>query len=109
MISCLHYAEDIITCAGELRQRLSDPSKHVVLSISQQSLASLAVAHSLPIATVARKLISFLKGLGVRAVFDIGAARELSLAESASEFVQRYKKTHPEQTGVIPVHYLMSA
>lgn len=56
-------------------------------------MASLAVAHNLPINLLARKLIGFLRSLGVKAVFDIGATREISLQESADEFCQRYKRS----------------
>ena len=70
-----------------------------MVSLSQQSVASLALAHNLPLQTAARKLVAFLKSLGVRAVFDIGIARQLALVESADEFVQRHKRAREQALG----------
>lgn len=99
MWKCRHTEHDIYdNPAGEFKDRLKDPGKHVVVSVSQQSAASLAVAHGLSTGTAARKLSGLLRSLGVKAVFDIGAAREVSLRESANEFIVRYKRAHPEGT-----------
>lgn len=41
---------------------------------------------------VLRKLTTFFKSLGVKAVFDTSCSRDLSLIESCNEFISRYKQ-----------------
>lgn len=65
--------------------------KTVVVSLSPQSIASLAAKHGLSVDVTARRLASFLKSLGVNYVFDTVFAREFALRESAAELVRRYK------------------
>lgn len=92
---CVTSAETVLLqhqSTGELLQRLADPGWTVVVSLSPQSAASLAALHGLPAADCAARLATFLRQLGVRAVFDIAAARQLALAEAAAEFVQRYRQ-----------------
>ena len=43
---------------------------------------------------VLRKLTTFFKSLGVKAVFDTSCSRDLSLIESCNEFIARYKQHH---------------
>ncbi|KAI3967176.1 hypothetical protein MKX01_042761, partial [Papaver californicum] len=38
------------------------------------------------------KLITFLKSLGIKAIFDTSCSRDLSLGEPCNEFVARYKQ-----------------
>ena len=71
----------------------------VVVTLSTQSIASLAVAHSLSPGETARKLAGFLRKLGVKAVADAGTGRDLALLEGAAEFIQRYKGVHPQNAG----------
>ena len=71
----------------------------VVVTLSTQSIASLAVAHSLSPGETARKLAGFLRKLGVKAVVDAGTGRDLALLEAAAEFIQRYKDVHPQSAG----------
>lgn len=84
-------------CAGEFVARLKDPSCTVVVSISGQSVASLAVAHNLSQVAAARKLAAFFRRLGVAAVLDVSPGRDMALMEAASEFVQRYKDTREQR------------
>ena len=92
---CVTSAETVLLqhqSTGELMQRLADRAGWtVVVSLSPQSVASLAALHGLPAAECGASLAAFLRQLGVRAVFDIAAARQLALAEAAAEFVQRFK------------------
>lgn len=77
-----------------LNTNRSDPSKHrtVVVSISPQSRASLGAKYNLSPIQVHRRLISFFKHhLGAHHVFDTSFSRDLSLVESAREFVERYR------------------
>lgn len=63
----------------------------VVATVSRQSVASLAAYHGTDCATAYLKIAALLRALGVRHVLDAAAARELSLVESAHEFVRRYR------------------
>ncbi|CAO3599606.1 unnamed protein product [Absidia cylindrospora] len=77
--------------ANQLQQ---DPNelRTIVISISPQSKASLAAKYQLSSLQVHKRLVTFFKHhLGVHHVFDIAYARDLSLVESAKEFVERYQ------------------
>lgn len=79
---------------GILNTNRTDPSKHrtVVVSISPQSRASLGAKYNMSPIQVHRRLISFFKHhLGAHHVFDTSFSRDLSLVESAREFVERYR------------------
>ena len=61
-----------------------------ILSISPQSLASLAALHHLQPSTCLRRLRAFFRReLGFRLVFDTTFARHLSLFEGQTEFYER--------------------
>lgn len=49
---------------------------------------------------VFKKLTTFLKSLGVKAVFDTSCSRDLSLIESCNEFISRYKQIHSSDDGI---------
>lgn len=42
---------------------------------------------------VFKKLTTFLKSLGVKAVFDTSCSRDLTLVETCNEFITRYKQS----------------
>ncbi|OBZ83231.1 Cytosolic Fe-S cluster assembly factor narfl, partial [Choanephora cucurbitarum] len=64
----------------------------IVISISPQSRASLAAKYKLSLIQVQRRLVYFFKHfLGVHHVFDTSFTQDLSLVESAREFVDRFK------------------
>ncbi|KAM6155541.1 cytosolic iron-sulfur assembly component 3 isoform 2-T2 [Rhynchocyon petersi] len=65
--------------------------KLVVVSVSPQSVASLAARFQLNPTDTARKLTSFFKKLGVHFVFDTAFSRNFSLIESQHEFLQRFR------------------
>ncbi|KAM4820060.1 cytosolic iron-sulfur assembly component 3 [Thomomys bottae] len=63
----------------------------VVVSVSPQSTASLAVRLQLNPSDTARKLTAFFKKIGVHYVFDTAFSRNFSLLESQREFVRRFR------------------
>ncbi|GFV51800.1 cytosolic iron-sulfur assembly component 3 [Trichonephila clavipes] len=70
--------------------------KTLVVSISPQSRASLAVKYNLDIETTAKKLTAFFHRLGAKLVLDTTLSREFSLIESQKEFIRRYKAKDSE-------------
>ncbi len=73
----------------------NQPHNHrtIVISISPQSRASLAAKYQLTPLQVHRKLVYFFKHfLGAHHVFDTSFTQDLSLVESAREFVDRFKR-----------------
>ncbi|KAF9580380.1 hypothetical protein BGW38_002994 [Lunasporangiospora selenospora] len=82
----------------------NDASTHrtVVVSISPQTRASFAAKYNQTPLQVAKKLTWFFKNLGVHFVFDTSFSRDLSLLESAREFVDRYKKAVAKGTIKMP-------
>ncbi|KAG1065353.1 hypothetical protein G6F42_026844 [Rhizopus arrhizus] len=73
----------------------NQPQNHrtIVISISPQSRASLAAKYQLTPLQVHRKLVYFFKHfLGAHHVFDTSFTQDLSLVESAREFVDRFKR-----------------
>lgn len=80
--------------------------KRIVVSISPQSRASLAVKYKMDTEECAKKLSGFFKhNLGAEFVFDTTFSREFSLIESQKEFVQRYRETQTSgtRTGKLPI------
>lgn len=76
-----------------MEQNLLEGHKTVVISISPQSRASLAAKYGLSPLAVHKRLVAFFKQhLGVHHVFDTTFSRDLSLVESAREFVERYRR-----------------
>lgn len=63
--------------------------KVVVVSISPQSIASLAAKFSLQMTECFMKLNTFFKQLGCHYVFDTNLARNFSLLEMQKEFQER--------------------
>jgi iron only hydrogenase large subunit-like protein len=91
---CITSAETVLLqhqSTDELLQKLSAPGVRVVISLSPQSRASLAALHGLSPSQALHKLTAFLKGLGVAYVLDTTFSRDMSLLETACEFVQRYR------------------
>ncbi|KAL5717640.1 Cytosolic Fe-S cluster assembly factor nar1 [Ranunculus cassubicifolius] len=69
-----------------------ESGKAVIVSLSPQSRASLASHFGISPSQVFRKLTTFFKSLGVKAVYDTSCSRDLSLIESCNEFVARFKE-----------------
>jgi iron only hydrogenase large subunit-like protein len=106
---CITSAETVLLEKQSCDEFISNISngKAVIVSLSPQSRASLAVHFGLTPLQVFRKLTTFLKSLGVKAVFDTSCSRDLSLIESCNEFISRYKQrnsTDSEKTNsVLPM------
>jgi iron only hydrogenase large subunit-like protein len=99
---CITSAESVLITAQSqeelykvLRENKSsgDASarKTVVVSLSPQSVAALATKSRVGMDVATRRLVTFLKSLGVDYVFDTVFAREFALRESAAELVRRIK------------------
>ncbi|XP_059624811.1 protein NAR1 [Cornus florida] len=93
---CITSAETVMLQKQSLDEFLSqiNEGKAVIVSLSPQSRASLAVHFGLSPLEVFRKLTTFLKSLGVKAIFDTSCSRDISLIESCNEFISRYKQSH---------------
>ena len=74
---------------GEFLEKLSDSSVAVVVSLSWQSVVSLAVRYDVEPIAMRNKLVSVLKNKGVHAVFDLEIATAVSLIENKVEFLTR--------------------
>lgn len=98
---CITSAESVLITAQSqeelyrvLNENNSVPDnerKLVVVSLSPQSVASLAVQYGLSMDGMARRLSTFFKSLGVHYVLDTVFARDLALQETANEFVRRFR------------------
>ncbi|CAI5508652.1 unnamed protein product [Closterium sp. Naga37s-1] len=66
--------------------------KVVVVSLSPQSRAALAAHYKITPLQAFRKLTSFLHALGVAAVFDTSASRDVALIEACHEFVCAFRR-----------------
>ncbi|GFY91629.1 ferredoxin hydrogenase [Actinidia rufa] len=91
---CITSAETVMLEKQSLDEFLSSikKGKTVIVSLSPQSRASLAVHFGLSSLQIFKKLTTFLKSLGVKAVFDTSCSRDLALIESCNEFISRYKQ-----------------
>ncbi|KAL6546850.1 Cytosolic Fe-S cluster assembly factor nar1 [Orobanche minor] len=91
---CITSAETIMLEKQSLDEFMLNlnKGKSVIVSVSPQSRASLAVHFGLSTLQVFRKLTTLLKSLGVKAIFDTSSSRDLTLVESCDEFLARYKQ-----------------
>ncbi|XP_071725153.1 protein NAR1 [Rutidosis leptorrhynchoides] len=91
---CITSAETVMLEKQSLDEFLSNIStgKAVIVSVSPQSRTSLAVHFGLSPIQAVRKLTTFLKSLGVKAVYDTSCSRDIALIESCKEFVSRYRQ-----------------
>lgn len=91
MITAQNQAE-LYRILNENKEATSDDRrKVVVVSVSPQSLSSLAVRYNMSISAIAARLSTFLRRLGVHYVLDTVFARDLALRETAQEMIVRYK------------------
>ncbi|OMO89337.1 Iron hydrogenase, small subunit-like protein [Corchorus capsularis] len=92
---CITSAETVMLEKQSLDEFLSNINKQkaVIVSLSPQSRASFAGHFGIPPLQVFKKLTTFLKSLGVKAVFDISCSRDLTLIETCNEFITRYKQS----------------
>ncbi|XVF28043.1 hypothetical protein REPUB_Repub14bG0161400 [Reevesia pubescens] len=92
---CITSAETVMLEKQSLDEFLANinKGKAVIVSLSPQSRASLAAHFGIPPLQVFKKLTTFLKSLGVKAVFDTSCSRDLTLIETCNEFIARYKQS----------------
>jgi iron only hydrogenase large subunit-like protein len=89
---CVTSAETVLLeqqSIDQFQQMLADPEKQVVVTISNQSLASLACKVGVEPGIMAGRLARSLKAGGARAVFDISVASKIALVENVAEFERR--------------------
>lgn len=91
---CITSSETVMLEKQGLEEFLNhiNSKKAVIVSLSPQSRSSLAAYFGLSVSQVFRKLTTFFKSLGVKAVYDTSCSRDISLAESCNEFISRYKQ-----------------
>lgn len=75
-------------------------NKRIVVSMSLQSVVSLANKFSMEVQETAERIASFLVSIGCDQVYDINLARHLALIESFKEFQQR-KAENPSRLPII--------
>ncbi|XP_023542137.1 protein NAR1-like isoform X2 [Cucurbita pepo subsp. pepo] len=92
---CVTSAETVMLEKQSLDEFLSniDNGKVVIVSLSPQSRASLAVHFGISPLKVFKKLTTFLKSMGVKAIFDTSCSRDLTLIEACKEFIARYRQS----------------
>jgi len=101
---CITSAESVLVTTQSTKEFLSslqtiqnevdiNKRKLSVVSISPQTRASIAAHFRLNALQAYRKLIYFLKTIGIDYVFDTSFSREFSLMEAAAEFIARKRKT----------------
>jgi len=91
---CVTSAETILLeqqSSEEFMNQIKEEGRAVVVSISPQSIAALAVHFGLPPSETKGKVAGYLKQLGVQAVYDINTARDLALLETTAEFLHRFR------------------
>ncbi|RCI00018.1 hypothetical protein CU097_013230 [Rhizopus azygosporus] len=94
---CVTSAESVLISMQSLEEftKVLEQNKHqrIIISISPQSRASLAAKYQLTPIQVQYRLVHFFKNiLGVHHVFDIAFTQDLSLVETAREFVDRFRE-----------------
>ena len=90
---CVTSAETVLITSQSLDEFISQVKcrKNVVLSISPQALAALAVRHGVTPLQAARRLRTVLRSAGIAYLADTGTAQCVSLVEAREEFVRRYR------------------
>ncbi|XP_054160868.1 cytosolic Fe-S cluster assembly factor narfl-like isoform X1 [Oppia nitens] len=75
----------------------------IVMSMSLQSIASIAAKHHLDMETTSRKLSDFFHNLGVDYILDISLARHFSIIEAQNEFLDQFNKNEfPVLSSICP-------
>ena len=104
---CVTSAETVLLEAqsgaefvARARRALDAPDEACVVSVSPQSVVSLARAANLSPPVAAAKIAGFFKSVhGAVAVFDLSESRELALAETCDEFVRRFRADRENRRG----------
>ncbi|TMW66409.1 hypothetical protein Poli38472_004174 [Pythium oligandrum] len=92
---CVTSAETVLISQQSFQELLdvlaSKRFKHVVVTVSPQSRASLAEHFELPVIVTHRKLVTLFRKLGVDMVIDSTSSGDFALLESRAEFLHRYR------------------
>lgn len=85
-------------------EKLRDTNTHVVVTLSNQSLASLSQKMGIEPGILTRKLCGTLKTRGARSIFDLSVASKIALLENYVEFERRvcYGENLPMLTSSCP-------
>lgn len=100
---CVTTAEAVLLEAqsgAALDSALGDERLFVVVSLSPQSMASLARARGIDADACTRRVAAALKRAGAGAVLSTSGPREVALAEAAAEFVARYRAREASRSGL---------
>ncbi|RDX65133.1 Protein NAR1 [Mucuna pruriens] len=91
---CVTSAETVMLEKQSLDEFLNNinSGKAVIVSLSPQSRASIAVHFGISPIQAFKKLTRFFKSLGVKAIFDTSCSRDMTLVESCVEFITRYRQ-----------------
>lgn len=97
---CVTTAESVLIGLqswGEVEATLQAATKKVtVASVCPQSVASIAASFDLSVEATFRKLQTLLGGLGFAHVLSTNIGREVSLHESAAEFIRHHEAAGPK-------------
>ena len=99
---CVFCGQCVIRCpTGALVEKddtekvldaLQDPEKYVVVSFAPSVRASIGELFGLPLGSlIIGKLVSALRELGFKKVFDVNYGADLTIVEEANEFIERLK------------------
>mmetsp|Transcript_16155 Transcript_16155/g.20033 ORF Transcript_16155/g.20033 Transcript_16155/m.20033 type:complete len:574 (-) Transcript_16155:227-1948(-) len=92
---CVTSAETVLIEQQSSSEFLSNVSSSkyeaIVVTISTQTLASLAVHFGCSSMEARKKVSAFLEGLGVHHLIDSGCAGDIALLEAGAEFLHRYR------------------
>jgi iron only hydrogenase large subunit-like protein len=89
---CVTTAETVLIEAQGIHEVLKQlKEKIVVVSISPQTCASIAAKYNISYSKCFMKLVSLFNVLGAKYVVDLSVAENISLIETAEEFVEKKK------------------
>ena len=90
---CITSAETVLVTQQSITEfmRCLNGSAHVVISLSPAARAAIATHCGLSLREAHGRLTGFFKSLGCHRVLDNGLASDLSLLQTAAEFVHRFR------------------
>ena len=93
---------------SKLIEHLRDPTVFVVLTLSPQSIASIANMLGISLAATFQLIACILKAVGVKYVVDAASGGDVALVEAREEFMKRYvfRKPHYTQAELNLLHQI---
>lgn len=79
------------------QESTADQVRHIVFTISQQPIVSLAQRYGLTVEKAAEHLSGYLRNLGADYVLSTKVADDLALLECRNEFVERFRDNTPDK------------